>query len=918
MHETTSTKKQHTHIFVPQSNMSTKSDSKADGKIAIPRLERARPPPPPPPKSTERRPEDQYELVRRAESEVGDPRGAPFICRLHPSQKLNALVRPRAFTAYPAAPIVYMDKLGAIVSETMDRNQALASLLRDMSERVSTEDRRRIRDALKDTDDDLNSQDTKSTRRLLGKRSRVASIRDEEEEETEGGEAYITASAGSNENLDHLGEDLLRNRESREVGYVGQNSEVQWLSSVQRQTEHTSAEPRDQSGAYGPPGTERKDVNARSEALHERRRNAEDYGEEASSRHAADTTFYLDSDEIDFDIVVDAYADPEADVAKRLFDCYIDTVHPFFPLVPENFREQFHAYHSNLTYDSKLNPEDPDKNKGARVPKKWRAQLNLLFAIGAKHSHLVGAEWAGAERDDTMYMLRAIYLLGLKDSVMFVSEPTIEIVQATGTLALYFLVIGYVSRAWIMIGVSIRLALALGLHLRNEDPKAEVSRREMLGQTWWTLHRIECLISAITGRPPTIGYEDCTVSIPGEQEVPCGDLPTKRTNIESDTTTKPKRKSGVGRQSASPDRYVVHHIKITIIIQEVLINLYSPRTAAKSWLVIQSHMSKSLDKLKEWQKEAIPTITRTYRGNHKAVHERQQFLLKTDFWSTKMLITRPCLCRIQQRIPNESTTSANLNASNSEQCVEAAMEMAKLFPDEPDLDFIYSQGPWWSVNHIIMQCIAVLLLDVTFQHKDIGSTNPRNIASIKKMMRWLHAMKDNDPVSQKADKVLRKILRQVAPSLQTMAKDLLAYNDGPTMTWQDATYQRTEEYSTMQNDDSSQLYGSMPPPNDQGMGADFLQHQQQQNQEQQHSYGFGHGDNQFSAMQSGPAQMPFGNPFFTPFDQNAPFANMQNPWADLESFNEFDLDWASLNMPQDEQAGMDQDQDQDMDYGRDN
>jgi hypothetical protein len=182
-------------------------------------------------------------------------------------------------------------------------------------------------------DDDLNSQDTKSTHKLLGKRSRITSIRDEEEEETEGGEAYITASAGSNENLDHLGEDLLRNRESREVGYVGQNSEVQWLSSVQRQTEHTSVEPRDQSGAYGPPGTERKDVNARSEALHERRRNAEDYGGEASSRYAADTTFYLDSDKIDFDIVVDAYADPEADVAKRLFDCYIDTVHPSFPLV---------------------------------------------------------------------------------------------------------------------------------------------------------------------------------------------------------------------------------------------------------------------------------------------------------------------------------------------------------------------------------------------------------------------------------------------------------------------------------------------------------------------------------------------------------------------------------------------------------
>jgi len=100
--------------------------------------------------------------------------------------------------------------------------------------------------------------------------------------------------------------------------------------------------------------------------------------------------------------------------------------------VTEKFRDQFHIYHSNLIHHSKLDPEDPDKKKGIRVPKKWRAQLNLLFAIGAKHSHLIGAEWAGAERDDIMYMVRATHLLGMKDSVMFVSEPTIEIVQAVG------------------------------------------------------------------------------------------------------------------------------------------------------------------------------------------------------------------------------------------------------------------------------------------------------------------------------------------------------------------------------------------------------------------------------------------------------------------------------------------------------
>lgn len=72
-------------------------------------------------------------------------------------------------------------------------------------------------------------------------------------------------------------------------------------------------------------------------------------------------------------------------------------------------------------------------NKPYIVPDTWRAQLNLLFAIGAKHSHLVGAEWAGHERDHLVYMKRAVHLLGLKDTVMLISGPDFDLVQAVSS-----------------------------------------------------------------------------------------------------------------------------------------------------------------------------------------------------------------------------------------------------------------------------------------------------------------------------------------------------------------------------------------------------------------------------------------------------------------------------------------------------
>lgn len=56
--------------------------------------------------------------------------------------------------------------------------------------------------------------------------------------------------------------------------------------------------------------------------------------------------------------------------------------------------------------------------------------MNLLFAIGAKYSHFIGAEWRGDERDHLIYMTRAVHLLGLKNTIMIISGPDLELVQA--------------------------------------------------------------------------------------------------------------------------------------------------------------------------------------------------------------------------------------------------------------------------------------------------------------------------------------------------------------------------------------------------------------------------------------------------------------------------------------------------------
>jgi len=111
-------------------------------------------------------------------------------------------------------------------------------------------------------------------------------------------------------------------------------------------------------------------------------------------------------------------------------------------------------------------------------------------------------------------------------------------------------------------------------------------------------------------------------------------------------------------------------------------------------------MSELLKELGEWATAALPTPQQAGKGKRKVAFDREQFLLKTDYWSTKILITRPCLCRIERRITNESDTSAEFNKRTAEACVEAALEMTKLLPDRPDLNFLYTNGPWWAVVHL--------------------------------------------------------------------------------------------------------------------------------------------------------------------------------------------------------------------------
>lgn len=73
---------------------------------------------------------------------------------------------------------------------------------------------------------------------------------------------------------------------------------------------------------------------------------------------------------------------------------------------------------------------------------------------------------------------------------------------------------------------------------------------------------------------------------------------------------------------------------------------------------------------------------------------REQNALEMLYNNTKILINRPCLCRLDRRIVNQTASSNDFNERSAITCVASAKAIAQLLPNDPDRDLVilYESG----------------------------------------------------------------------------------------------------------------------------------------------------------------------------------------------------------------------------------
>jgi hypothetical protein len=150
--------------------------------------------------------------------------------------------------------------------------------------------------------------------------------------------------------------------------------------------------------------------------------------------------------------------------------CFWEFVHPLFPMI---HRPTFKSKYERLWRSSYTSHSDDDVL--------FKPMLNLVFALGCKFSSLVPIDQKTRTANEFYEKSRSVLLYDILGST---SPAVVQWLLLSGV---YFQSTSHASHCWNSIGLAIRLAQSLGMHLEHTGRKPENQlNREMKRRIWHT------------------------------------------------------------------------------------------------------------------------------------------------------------------------------------------------------------------------------------------------------------------------------------------------------------------------------------------------------------------------------------------------------------------------------------------------
>jgi hypothetical protein len=191
---------------------------------------------------------------------------------------------------------------------------------------------------------------------------------------------YAPVSQDSNYDAEFLFEPAAQCAGAKETSYLGQICEVHWLRSLKTRIQ----------------------------------------GPNSAPSQLSETNFHLDDAGIQLLHQDNPFHMPPGNLATVLLQCYLQTVHVVFPLVSSGIEGQLNVYYKSML-----------KGHNVHYSQRWYAIMNLIFAIGARFSRLINAEWHTDPLDESLYISRACQLLGINDPAAMLANADLSLIQVS-------------------------------------------------------------------------------------------------------------------------------------------------------------------------------------------------------------------------------------------------------------------------------------------------------------------------------------------------------------------------------------------------------------------------------------------------------------------------------------------------------
>lgn len=352
-----------------------------------------------------------------------------------------------------------------------------------------------------------------------------------------------------------------------------------------------------------------------------------------------------------------------------------------------------------------------------------------------------------------------------------------------------------------------RHALSLGLNLQNNSESISNSSKEIRRRVWWAVCSVDIRLAVMTGRPSAFLSAYSTVPLPlpleeksffspgisafpsGEgplhpryagQESPYIDDASPNLPSSSSAEVNPSPTEFLGPEvsqtpvPASNALYFLLQTKLSLITNEVLDQLYRPSVVTRSWAHVQLIISALTGKLEQWR-TGLPSIFDFSRRQRDLHFRRHRMCLGLFYYSTAMIISRPCLCRMNRTMRPISEKSKEFERATAAKCVHAAKDMLDLLPNEPEPAFLYKVAPWWCLVHHLVQASTISMLELSFQADHVPEEVENILQTAKKAARWLRSMAEVDLAASRAWRLCEDMLHKVA---SIVGKPLDTFSDG--------------------------------------------------------------------------------------------------------------------------------------------